>query len=100
MRGGRQMSTNEDDRIDLGYPTNPESANPPGSQFAGIVHPEPATPTLSPQAAPAIPQPMRRPPVAYQPNEPGWWLATDGLWYPPESAPGNPTATNPLVSGT
>jgi len=31
---------------------------------------------------------MRRPPVSYQPSEPGWWLATDGLWYPPELAPG------------
>ena len=22
-----------------------------------------------------------------QPDEPGWWLAVDGRWYPPESAP-------------
>jgi hypothetical protein len=22
-----------------------------------------------------------------QPPEPGWWLASDGKWYPPESAP-------------
>lgn len=38
--------------------------------------------------APAVPQPMRRAPVNYQPNESGWWLAADGLWYPPETAPG------------
>lgn len=40
------------------------------------------------QPAPAVPQPMRRAPVNYQPNEAGWWLAADGLWYPPETAPG------------
>lgn len=31
-----------------------------------------------------------RAPVGYQPAEPGWWLASDGLWYPPESAAGQP----------
>lgn len=41
----------------------------------------------APQPAPAIPQPMRRAPVNYQPQEAGWWLATDGLWYPPETLP-------------
>ena len=29
-----------------------------------------------------------RPPRGRQPtDEPGWWLASDGRWYPPESAP-------------
>lgn len=35
---------------------------------------------------------MQRAPVGYQPAEPGWWLATDGLWYPPER---QPTSTKP-----
>jgi len=26
-------------------------------------------------------------PMPTQPDEPGWWLAVDGRWYPPESAP-------------
>lgn len=26
-----------------------------------------------------------RPPMPEQPDEPGWWLASDGLWYPPEA---------------
>jgi hypothetical protein len=26
-------------------------------------------------------------PVSSQPDEAGWWLAVDGRWYPPESAP-------------
>jgi hypothetical protein len=25
-----------------------------------------------------------------QPSEPGWWLATDGRWYPPDARPGVP----------
>lgn len=29
-----------------------------------------------------------RGPQSSQPEEPGWWQASDGLWYPPESAPG------------
>jgi len=28
---------------------------------------------------------------------PGWWLASDGRWYPPEQAPGLPPPTPPLV---
>lgn len=47
----------------------------------------------TPQPAPMAPQPMSRPPVSYQPGEVGWWLAADGLWYPPESVPGAPAAT-------
>ncbi len=29
-----------------------------------------------------------RGPLDQQPGEPGWWLASDGKWYPPESAAG------------
>lgn len=50
---------------------------------------QPAVPSYPPTTPPpAVPQPMRRPPVNYQPQEYGWWLAADGLWYPPETAPG------------
>lgn len=28
-----------------------------------------------------------RGPQQQRPEEPGWWLASDGRWYPPESAP-------------
>jgi len=31
---------------------------------------------------------QQRPPMDQQPAEPGWWIASDGKWYPPESAPG------------
>jgi hypothetical protein len=34
-----------------------------------------------------------RMPMPTQPAEPGWWLAVDGRWYPPESAPAAPTAS-------
>jgi len=56
---------------------------------------------LTPQPAPAVPQPMRRPPVNYQPAEPNWWLASDGLWYPPETLPSSdspPPAPSPAIS--
>ena len=66
---------------------------------------QPPTPVyaqpLAPQPAPAIPQPMRRPPVNYQPAEAGWWLATDGLWYPPETLPPSQSpelAPSPVIS--
>jgi hypothetical protein len=29
-----------------------------------------------------------RGPLRHQPDEPGWWLASDGNWYPPESRSG------------
>lgn len=81
--------------------TRPPAA-PPGVPNA-VPPPAPAYPTQAPpQPAPAIPQPARRAPVNYQPNEAGWWLASDGLWYPPESqaaAPPPPApAAQPLVS--
>jgi hypothetical protein len=34
-----------------------------------------------------------RGPLDQQPAEPGWWIASDGKWYPPESAPTVPTVT-------
>lgn len=66
----------------------PPPPPPPPAQSLGPTPPEAATPEPPPMPAPAVPQPMRRAPVAYQPNEPGWWLAQDGLWYPPEVGPG------------
>ena len=37
----------------------------------------------------ARPTPPPAPPV------PGWWLASDGNWYPPQAAPGGPAPTAP-----
>ena len=58
-----------------------------------------ASPGLpAPQPLPAVPQSMRRAPVNYQPAEAGWWLATDGLWYPPETAAAAPVpAPTPAI---
>ena len=67
---------------------SPEPSETPGS--AGqTFHPQPPAAAYSApeQPAPATPQPMRRAPVNYQPAEAGWWLASDGLWYPPETLP-------------
>lgn len=74
-------------------------SSPPGAR-SGPLAPAPAYPHQVPVApAPAIPQPARRAPVTYQPNEGGWWLASDGLWYPPETSPGAmPPPGQPLVS--
>jgi hypothetical protein len=37
-----------------------------------------------------------RGPLDQEPNEPGWWVASDGRWYPPESAaPTEPVSTSP-----
>ena len=53
-----------------------------------------AVPAMStPPQAPPPPAPIPvapsvpRSPVGFQPAEQGWWQATDGLWYPPESFP-------------
>ena len=70
---------------------SPEDDEWDGSQGAGTpLAPAPLTP-------PTAPQPMKRAPVNYQPVEPGWWLGADGLWYPPETAPGDP-ANGPVIS--
>ncbi|MDQ1467217.1 MAG: hypothetical protein QOH10_1632 [Actinomycetota bacterium] len=37
-----------------------------------------------------------RGPLDREPNEPGWWAASDGKWYPPESSA--PTEAVPTVS--
>ena len=44
-----------------------------------------ADPTTAAPASPSGGQP--RGPMAQAPAEPGWWQASDGWWYPPESAP-------------
>jgi hypothetical protein len=31
-----------------------------------------------------------------RPAEPGWWLASDGKWYPPETAPPQSIASQPV----
>lgn len=40
----------------------------------------------------------QRGPQDQQPDEPGWWLASDGKWYPPESA--SPAVAGPVAAGT
>lgn len=69
-------------------------ATQPDEIYLKGAHPGASTyPTAQP--APTVPQPMRRAPLNYQPNEGGWWLAADGLWYPPETAPGAQQAAPP-----
>jgi hypothetical protein len=36
-------------------------------------------------------------PLDQQPNEPGWWLASDGKWYPPQSAAGQEQPPPPIA---
>ncbi len=46
-----------------------------------------------------IPDPPQPPPPAgSQQPAPGWWLASDGQWYPPTSVPG-PTPPPPAAPG-
>jgi hypothetical protein len=44
-----------------------------------------------------------REPKEHEPNEPGWWLASNGKWYPPESAPpaalAPPNPPAPIAAG-
>ena len=60
----------------------PPAASTPGPPPPGMQPPRP----IGVQATQPALQPRARPPVQYQPQEPGWWFASDGLWYPPESA--------------
>jgi hypothetical protein len=47
--------------------------------------------TPSPEWATVRPSSPPPPPASPIPSpQPGWWLATDGNWYPPESQPGLP----------
>ena len=41
-----------------------------------------------------------RGPLQAQPGEPGWWQASDGMWYPPELAPGAPAPPAQQVTVT
>ena len=47
---------------------------------------EPTAPMPAASEEPVAPA-QARGPQAQQPAEPGWWIASDGQWYPPESAP-------------
>lgn len=69
------------------------------NQTAGTTPPAPSAPPLVPPP-PAPGQP--RVPLAQSPAEPGWWQASDGWWYPPESRPGagvTPGASMPPAYG-
>lgn len=77
------------------------SGTPAGPNDDLVSSPEPPSANVTPAEQPSIPPPMPVPPtqmshapasprapVHVQPAEPGWWLASDGQWYPPESWPG------------
>jgi TM2 domain-containing membrane protein YozV len=51
---------------------------------------------VPPPPAPHIPATPRAP-VQLQPAEQGWWLASDGQWYPPESSQGASTSSSPSI---
>jgi membrane protease subunit (stomatin/prohibitin family) len=44
--------------------------------------------SVAPPVAPPAPPPPPPPPVNRQPPAPGYWLASDGNWYPPTARPG------------
>jgi hypothetical protein len=78
------------------YP--PELASP-GPEPAPVVEPAPIM--VAPPATPPVAQePPVAPPVT-QPAEPtpppGWWLASDGNWYPPELASPAPAESSAHV---
>jgi len=56
--------------------------------------PEPAAPPAAPSAAEAPEASSAGPvaPPAGGPPAPGWWQASDGAWYPPETRPGSAQA--------
>jgi len=68
--------TDPDDDVDVTLADQPSTAAQPP-----IAPPPAAAPAPMPAPGPA------RSPVSYQPAEPGWWLATDGRWHPPETRP-------------
>src|SRR5689334_3018276 len=41
-----------------------------------------------------------REPLDHQPDEPGWWLHSDGRWYPPEQEPTEPVPVVPAEDPT
>ena len=41
-----------------------------------------------------------RGPLDHRPEEPGWWLAADGRWYPPEEEPTEPVPVVPHEEAT
>lgn len=38
-----------------------------------------------------------REPQPTEPDEPGWWIASDGMWYPPELAPSDSPSPAPVM---
>ena len=49
-----------------------------------------------PPSSPSDPTPT----LAGSPPEPGWWLASDGRWYPPPSDPATPSVEPPAPTST
>lgn len=80
----------------------PPDAGPPQPQ-APPVHP-PGSPLYEPTASPSMSPGTAPDPTALQPGQPGpgWWLASDGNWYPPHQSPGwqqNPAVPPPVGGG-
>jgi hypothetical protein len=42
----------------------------------------------------------QRGPLEQQPDEPGWWIASDGKWYPPEAATPAQAAPSPPATAS
>jgi hypothetical protein len=75
-----------------GYPSYPAPGYPPPQPGyslpqAGYSPPQPGYPPL-----PGTQPPAGSPPA---PPGPGWWMASDGRWYPPESHPAAPPPAPP-----
>lgn len=87
-QGDGEMADSGSGFRDDSVPTRAElvETGPTSGDYPYMTGPSPAMPPNA-QPAPMVPQPMRRAPLNYQPNEAGWWLAADGLWYPPETVP-------------
>ena len=87
--------------------TGPSPADTPGDAPDPVAAPatgptmatDPASqPAAGAPAAEATDAAQARGPMAQAPSEPGWWQASDGWWYPPESAP--PSGAYPATTAT
>lgn len=73
----------------------PPSTKPLSPSAPAAASVSPAAPAHTPPPAPAPTTP--RGPLDHQPDEPGWWLASDGKWYAPElAAPTQAVPVTPL----
>ena len=71
-----------------------ESYDPPptGAPVSGVPTPVSEPATLASESAPGVqaepaPETPTTPALLPVPPRPGWWIASDGNWYPPETHP-------------